>query len=187
MDLVIKEDKIYKDLVRCLLEKIYYSKLHGLDDSYKLVVNKKNKVYITNVLSQFLNNIQIFIIKIHFLKTILKPNKHIMYNTFYTFCVECGKVHAQHKYKSCGHYVNRECALYKTLNTNKCRCCEKKIINRKLQIVKKKKKDICSICLDETRYALKGCGHHFHKKCIKKFMQWEINVLCVEKIYLNWN
>ena len=37
-----------------------------------------------------------------------------------------------------------------------------------MELVKKKKKDTCAICLEETKYALKECGHYFHKKCIKE-------------------
>ena len=77
-------------------------------------------------------------------KGVKNISKNAIINNLYTYCAECGEVHAQHKYKSCGHYVNYLCA-YSSLNDgNSCRLCEKQIKPIKLILNTSKKKDTCS-------------------------------------------
>ena len=67
------------------------------------------------------------------------------------------------------HRVNFSCALSAYKKTNKCSCCNTKIIDKSIDIQYRNnlsdQKDICSICLEETCTQLK-CGHYFHKECI---------------------
>ena len=99
-------------------------------------------------------------------KGVKNISKNAIINNLYTYCAECGEVHAQHKYKSCGHYVNYLCA-YSSLNDgNSCRLCEKQIKPIKLILNTSKKKDTCSICLEDCNKQLSTCGHYFHKQCI---------------------
>lgn len=168
MEVIIKEDPKYKEIINILLGKIYNYKIQGINTIFLKKFNNKDDIYIIKIISNILENIRIDIIKLSFLKSIKIGRQRVFYDNLFGPCVECGLVKAQHKYSNCGHYVCPECALWKVKTSNKCNKCNKDIIKNKIKIIKDKKKEICSICLDDCNTKLFKCGHYFHKKCIKE-------------------
>jgi len=161
----IKKD-LHKSLINGLICKIYDFKIQGIDETfYDYFILDNKRIIMTQVQSARQSNIKIIIIELNFLRTKSDTIKH----NFYTYCVECGKIHAQHRYKTCGHHVNYLCAYGKLTHNNKCAQCNKNIIKHELKLVKSDKTETCSICLDECNTVLPECGHHFHKKCMKTF------------------
>ena len=126
----------------------------------------------TKTISSIYRNIKIYIIELNFLKSI----KNAVKNNLYALCIECGTVHAQHKYKVCGCNVNYFCAYNRLNKTNNCGLCKKNIIKHDIKLEKDMvqhthNKDIneCSICLEECNTKLSSCGHYYHKTCINSY------------------
>ena len=158
---------IHTDIISELLCNIYDYKIQGIKkENVEVFHNNKNKIIMTKTTSNISQNIRIILIELNFLKTI---NRKLSYTNFYTYCVECGQIHAQHKYTNCGHSVNFFCAYNKLNHSNCCSECGKKIIEDDIKIIKSKEKDICSICIDTCGTKLEKCGHHFHKSCIQNY------------------
>ena len=130
MNKLYKQDRFYKFYIENLIPEVYYYHKEKTPKSLKKIFVSKDKVYILTILGGISDKIELYIYKINFLKSVPKFNKNILYNTFFTYCVECGKIHAQHKYKSCNHYVNYECGLNAYLNKNECKQCKKKNIKK---------------------------------------------------------
>ena len=160
------QKSFHRNMINKLLEEIYDYKIQGINHSFTdhLILDNK-KIYLTKVVAHVDSNIKIFIIELSFLRT----KKDIIKNNFYTYCVECGKIHAQHKYKSCGHSVNFLCGYDKFMKNNKCEQCNKNIIKQEIKLNKVNNSDTCSICLEECNTVLPKCNHHFHKFCLKSF------------------
>lgn len=173
----IKDKKIDKylhyDIIHELLLSIYNFKVQGIDHSLTDVfLNNKNKIIMAKTISSVHNNIKIFIIELNFLKSI----KNAVKNKLYALCIECGVVHAQHKYKGCGCDVNYFCAYNRLNRTNNCGLCKKNIIKHDIKLEKdmvqhtqNPEKNDCSICLEECNTKLSSCGHYFHKTCINSY------------------
>ena len=161
---IIKK-KLYRKIVNELLNIIYDYKIQNINKIIDRPLILENKIIMTQAISMPENNIKIIIVELGFLKTI----NDIIHNNFYTYCSECGLIHAQHKYKNCGHYVNFSCAYANVNNINKCSICNENIINHDINLKKSNKKEICSICLKECNTFLTECGHYFHKSCIKQY------------------
>ena len=158
---------IHTDIINELLCNIYNYKIQGIKkENLNVFHNNKNKIIMTKTISNISQNIRIILIELNFLKTI---NSKIFVNNFFTHCVECGNIHAQNKYKNCGHSVNVFCAYNKLNHSNCCSNCGKKIIEDDIKLIKSKEKEICSICLDNCGTKLEQCGHHFHKACIHSY------------------
>ena len=170
----IKIDKyLHHDIIRELLVSIYNFKIQGIDNSLTDVfINNKNKIIMTKTVSSVYRNIKIYIIELNFLKSI----KNVVKNNLYALCIECGGVHAQHKYKSCGCNVNYFCAYNRLNKTNHCGMCKKNIIKHDIKLEKdmvthkdNPDRNECSICLEECNTKLSSCGHYFHKTCINSY------------------
>ena len=168
MEALIKEDSKYEELVNMLLGKIYNYKIQGINTILLKKFHNNDYIYITRTTSNIKKNICLDIIKLSFLASIKIGKKKVFYENLFGPCIECGLVKAQHKYKSCGHYVCPDCALWTVINTNKCNQCKKPIIKKKIKIIKDKQKETCSICLTDCKTKLYKCGHYFHKQCIKE-------------------
>ena len=160
---IIKK-QIHKTIINELINKIYNYKIQGIDYESIDYFYVDKKIFMAKTISSFDINIKIIIIEINFLKT--KPA--VLENNFFTYCVECGEIHAQHKYRNCGHHVNYLCA-YNKIKSNKCKLCSKNIIKQEVKLIKTDETDTCSICLDECNTVLPSCKHHFHKSCIKNY------------------
>ena len=171
---LIIPSSLYKSIINGKLFQIYDFKVQGINKviNETFFINNK-KVIITQTKSLVSSNIKIFIIELNFLRT----NNKIIKNNFFTYCVECGKIHAQHKYKKCGHYVNLLCAYQKLMHNNKCSKCNKKIIKQNVKLCRTDKIDKCSICLENCNTVLEKCGHHFHSNCIKIYCKTNKNEL----------
>ena len=161
---IIKK-KLYRRIINELLNIIYDYKIQNINKIINKPILIDNKILMTQAVSLPMNNLKIIIIEVNFLTTA----SDIIKNNFYTYCSECGLVHAQHKYKNCGHYVNYSCAYAKLNINNKCLVCNENIIKHNVNLCKGKKKDTCSICLKECNTYLTSCGHYFHKSCINKY------------------
>ena len=171
---LIIHSSLYKSLINAKLFQIYNFQVQGINRIINDTFNITNKkVILTQTRSLISSNIKIFIIELKFLRT----NNKIIKNNFYTYCVECGKMHAQHKYKKCGHYVNLLCAYQKVMYNNKCTKCNKKIVKKDVKLCKTNKIDKCPICLEDCNTVLEKCGHHFHSKCIKIYCKTNKNEL----------
>jgi hypothetical protein len=163
---------LHHDIIYELISKIYDYKIQGIDMfNVDIFHNNKNKIIMTKTISNISQNIRIILIELNFLKTI---NRKLSYSNFYTYCGECGQIHAQHKYKNCGHSVNYFCAYNKLNHSNCCSECGKKIIEDDIKFIKSKEKEICSICLETCGTKLEKCGHHFHKSCIHSYYNSQI-------------
>lgn len=167
MDIIIKKDPKFKEILNILLGKIYNYKIQGINNIICQKFHNKDDIFMTRTASDILENIRIDIIKLSFLNSIRIGRSRVFYENLFGVCVECGLVKAQHKYKNCGHQVCHDCALIKVRSTNKCKKCNKPIIKKKIKIIKDKQKETCSICLDDCNTKLFKCGHYFHKKCIE--------------------
>lgn len=165
-----KIDKyLHYDIIHELLISIYNFKVQAIDHSLTDVfLNNKNKIIMTKTISSINNNIKIIIIELNFLKSIRNAVK----NNLYAICIECGVVHAQHKYRGCGCNVNYFCSYNKLNRTNHCGMCNKNIIKHDIKLEKDittHDKKECSICLEECNTKLSNCGHYFHKTCINSY------------------
>lgn len=165
LDSIKKKTIIYKIAV-ALLNKIYIYKMQGIYQDFTHNYDTKKIVYISRIASCIEDNIRLHIIRLTFLKTLNKKNT-LIHKCVYGSCVECGLIHAQHKYRRCGHYVGLACAYTKSLSSNRCRKCNTEIVKRKIEFVKDKKNVECAICLEKCNTKLKNCNHYFHKKCLK--------------------
>lgn len=160
---------IHYDIIKELISNIYNYKIQGIE--YYMVdvfhnESTKNRIIMTKTISSIKNNIKIILIELNFLKLL---GSNIFYKNFFTYCVECGQIHAQHKYKNCGCSVNFFCAYNKLNKSNHCSKCNKYIINQKIKLEKTKETKECSICLENCKTVLESCGHHFHKYCIESY------------------
>ena len=165
---------LHHDIIHELLVSIYNFQVQGIDNSLTDVfLNNRNKIIMTKTISSIYRNIKIYIIELNFLKSI----KNAVKNNLYALCIECGTVHAQHKYKVCGCNVNYFCAYNRLNKTNNCGLCKKNIIKHDIKLEKdmvqhtthNKDKNECSICLEECNTKLSSCGHYFHKTCINSY------------------
>lgn len=160
---------VHTDILKELLVNIYNYKIQGkhmqLVDVFH---NNKSKIIMTKVTSpkNLAENIKIFLIELNFLNSI---NSKIFVKNFFTYCVECGEIHAQHKYKNCGHSVNFFCAYNKINKSNCCSQCGKNIIKEDINLITTNDQQECPICLENCNTKLKSCGHYFHKTCIKTY------------------
>ena len=171
----IIKDKLQNTIINELINNIYNYKIQGIEETqidYFFV--SSSKIIMTKTISTLNYNITIFLIELNCLKT----KQSIIDSNLFTYCVECGKIHAQHKYKTCGHSVNYTCAYNAIKYNNKCNQCAKNIIKHKMEFAKGKK-ETCSICLEDTDTYISKCGHHFHKSCISKYCEsHKDQVLC---------
>ena len=182
MYIKLKNKKIYKIILRNILPELYIYKKQNLEHNVKRIYCLYKKNFIVMVLVNPDFNIRIRIIKLKFLKNIYLGKNIIFNKKLYSECIECGRVHAQHKYKNCGCAVNCFCAYNAAINRNKCKNCNKLIIKNKIKF-KKCEKKMCSICLTHCNYKLESCGHNFHKKCLNYWYNSNNNCpLCRSKI-----
>ena len=165
---IIKTQASYNNIFNILLNMI---STYGNDKTKDIIFTYQclitDKIYFTNTKINNDDNIIIQLLEINFLKPI-KKNRF----TKNKICVECGKNHASHKYKNCGHSVNYSCALEAYEKDNSCNLCSKNIINNnKIILLERDTIDMCSICLENTNTSV-HCGHFFHKECIEELQKY---------------
>lgn len=164
----IEYNNLYMDVIQCLLDRIYELRICGYKHSFIEVFSYNNNVLMSKIISDNSHNIKIILVELDFLKII---NNKFITNNLVTQCSECGEMHAQHSYRTCGHNVNYFCA-YNSLNElNSCNICQKQIKPVSIKLKTSKKKDICSICLENCNKKIEKCGHYFHQNCINLHMK----------------
>lgn len=178
----IKLDKdliIFNKLIINVLNKCYYDQLYGINKTDYSILYNKQDIFLAYYKTGMNRKITIKIFIIDFIKIIKKsrfntlvkksnqPNKDI--------CVECNKSGNVFSYKNCGHKVHVECGLRAAKRNNRCNKCNTNIINETIYTVKIKKKEMCSICLEDTDIVLYKCGHHFHEQCLKELSESKNN------------
>lgn len=161
MDDKLKNQDCYLKLFKNIFKTAYKYRFIEKKIYLEYYCNKTHKMFFLKIETSNENPMNINILELNFIKKLKRKFfKHLM-------CVECGRLHATHKYKGCKHYVNYRCALSAYQNNNECNKCKKNITNKTKEILfnQSNKSDLCSICLEPTNYILK-CGHHFHPTCI---------------------
>jgi len=180
MSKIVKDTILFSKLITKVLKKCYEYQLCGIDNiNYEIFYNKTDIFLISYRTSQT-HYITIKINVIDFIEHIKRPVCSFvplfapllapLFNANITktvdYCVECNKIGNVFKYKRCGHKVHVECSLQAVKSNNRCKHCNTSIIDETIYTTKIEKKDMCSICLEDTNIILYNCGHHFHEQCL---------------------
>ena len=180
----IEYNGLYIDVINSLLEQIYNIRISGYKYEFVKVFSQNKNILMCKVISDNSHNIKIIIVEIDYLKPI---NKDIIIKNLYTHCIECGEIHAQHRYNTCGHYVNYLCA-YKAINKlNSCGLCLSQIKPVNIKLKTSKEKEICTICLEDCNKQIDNCGHYFHQNCINLHIKKSNECpMCREQLYTSF-
>ena len=174
--MVENKSNTYSEIIKKVILDCYASQLYGISKIQYYEIGFQNKILYVGCRTGIKNFMALKVYELDFLKLAKTQSKTLMSfkNKDKYRCVECNSDHKLgklYKYKCCGHRVHAKCAIQALNNGNRCGQCKKNIIEERVLTCTNQKKDICSICLDDTNTTLYNCGHYFHEKCLQELLQ----------------